>query len=287
MLKNNNQLLSMCSTLMKNKETNTLIKSLMNSIMPQNEVPNLPDSEEDVLETLVTKKKKKKKKKKILSDDDTIFDFSIVTKQPEVIYEITTDSNCTGTYCVMLVNKLFFEKMGGIKLNCSMNIYIANRTFIENSPSNEVSSIIGVSIEHVNEIDKLISILQKSKVLADIAGINELYFYRRVAFGHLKANISSIESNMLMLFTVEPRGTGELEKIYPRANLCLPGGSMDACDGNDPSKCMMREINEELHINLSRKMFDVITRTVYQFKYSKIGKYKQCYILDMEDFYFF
>ena len=198
---------------------------------------------------------------------------------------IPNNKKCIGSYCLFLIHEIMFERMNGVKLNSNMNIYLSKKTYIKDNPYNEVLAIVGISVNHINEMNEVINVLRNCSLLNEIDGFESLNFYSEKGFNMLKNHVS-IEKNMLMLFTIEPRGTGQDLKTYPNPNLCLSGGRMDPNDKNS-DECMRREIYEELSIHLDQRMFQLINQNVNIIEeISHNKKYKQYYILNSGSFYF-
>jgi hypothetical protein len=191
---------------------------------------------------------------------------------------------CNSTCCILTVHELFFQKMKGKKIDSNIIIYFSNRQYEEKNAEKEASAVIGISVKHKYEIDKAIDILRTVKQLGHIAGIEELHFYKQEYYDKMMHAVSGSDE-MLMLFTIEPKGKKKLKKYYPTANLCLAGGKVNKEDNKDPDNCMIREIYEELHINLPKNIFKAIIKIKYSI--DDKNQLKECYVLDMDNFLFY
>jgi 8-oxo-dGTP pyrophosphatase MutT (NUDIX family) len=55
----------------------------------------------------------------------------------------------------------------------------------------------------------------------------------------------------LVLFNIEPKGDGKLERCYPIPRISVPGGKMEDGDLLDFEKCALREFKEETGIDIT------------------------------------
>jgi 8-oxo-dGTP pyrophosphatase MutT (NUDIX family) len=169
------------------------------------------------------------------------------------------------SYIISLINKKYFIEYGATLLTYSnkdafkksYNIYHILKTY-DGSPSHETCALLGIPIEFWNELllndSLLLNFIKSSPELSHIQDISKLsthyinnpLFYFRYAFKDIK----NYCSDDLILFNIEPRGNGRLEKSYPVPLITIPGGSMEFQDNHSFEKCAMREFKEETNIDL-------------------------------------
>jgi 8-oxo-dGTP pyrophosphatase MutT (NUDIX family) len=72
----------------------------------------------------------------------------------------------------------------------------------------------------------------------------------------------------LLIFNIEPKAEGRLQRIYPTAQITIPGGSMEPVDQQSFDRCARREFLEETGINLD----DHSVLCTKEIKLKKIGR---------------
>lgn len=172
------------------------------------------------------------------------------------------------SYVIAVIKTEKFKQLGATEIH--NGIFAINKKYSENN-GNSDSAVIGIHKTYAHQLldpsSEIYSILSNCKNLSHIAGIKDLFPYKLDALKYLLKFMYFIYDKELLLFTLEPKGDNKLEKIYPRANLCLCGGGLEPSDGQCYEKCARREFLEETGINLPEFGDDakLITKQKYKF----------------------
>ena len=171
-------------------------------------------------------------------------------------------------YILAILSLDFFKEFGAVPLEEDPNIYIANRTYTNDS-SNETCAVIGINKHYVRYLFDDNSILYQklraSNQTKNIYGIESLRSYRLEPVKHLLKFLYFVPEKDIIVFNLEPKGKDDKVKIYPTANICVPGGGMETSDNNCYELCGRREFQEETKINIP-KFIKYIVRQKFNFQ---------------------
>ena len=146
-----------------------------------------------------------------------------------------------------------FEKKGATKLDCG--IYWIKKEY-DGTSTGETCALIGIPLHlifsMIDEECDLVKTLRLEEKLSYIEGIEELSCrYVQTAITKFKMFFKREDVEELMLFNIEPKGSGKLEKQYPKPLITVPGGTMEEKDLQDFERCALREFKEETGLDIS------------------------------------
>jgi len=156
------------------------------------------------------------------------------------------------SYVMAIITSENFKKKGAIQL--SSGIYWIKRDY-DGSSTGETCALIGVPIQFIfdflDENGELINKIRRDQELDYIDGIETLSCrYIQLAISKFKTFFKREDEQELMIFNIEPKGSGKLEKAYPNPTITVPGGTMEEKDLLDFERCAMREFQEETGIDI-------------------------------------
>ena len=167
------------------------------------------------------------------------------------------------SYIIGLIDRFHFEEYGGKRLNplSGYEVYYVLKNY-DGSPTHETCALLGIPLRYWNELlltdSNLLQFLRKSPELSHIQDIDRLgihyindpLFRFRHAFRQI---LQEYNPDVLLLFNIEPRGNGRLEKSYPIPLVTIPGGRMEDQDYHSFERCGLREYFEETGINIDNR----------------------------------
>jgi len=145
-------------------------------------------------------------------------------------------------YCIVLTSIEVFNSIGGQKETEGIYSLISN--------TKEACAVLGISVGLIKDFSLPVETIKKFNSLKLIPGIEQLAQYNLGILRKLEIYLERAKKDELVLFNIEPKGNGYLERMYPNANICLPGGGLEYKDGNDLMKTAWREFYEEVGIML-------------------------------------
>lgn len=157
-------------------------------------------------------------------------------------------------HVLAVIESDMFARMGALRLVDDFDVYFILRTY-DGSPTGETCAILGIGKRHIQDLpdksSKLFEVLQESKQLSHIPGIDNLSPYRLNIIPYMVKFLKFVRDTELILFNIEPMGVDEIgKKLYPSANISIPGGGMEKEDDNCFERCGWREFREETGIDL-------------------------------------
>jgi ADP-ribose pyrophosphatase YjhB (NUDIX family) len=157
------------------------------------------------------------------------------------------------SYVMAIIRTDEFIKKGAIQLSCG--IYWIKREY-DGSSTGETCALLGVPIFHIfdflDENGDLINKIRNEEQLQYIEGIDTLSCRSvQLAISKFKVFFRREDENELMIFNIEPKGSGKLERAYPIPLITVPGGTMEEKDLLDFERCAMREFQEETGIDIA------------------------------------
>lgn len=192
------------------------------------------------------------------------------SKNPNVLfnsYKKFPHKNRKCGYVIASIDINTFVEKGAQEL-ISNTLYIMNRVYT-GEPTGETCAIIGVNKRHIKSLfdneSLLYKMLKSCPQLVNVPGINELSPYRLISLKYLYKYMYFIYDRELILFNIEPKGDNKNERLYPCANICLPGGGMETKDGQCFETCAKREFLEETGFEISSESAKLITKQKISF----------------------
>ena len=157
------------------------------------------------------------------------------------------------SYAIAIIEPSTFMKHGS-KCIIENTLYILKRHY-DGTCTGETSAIIGVNkkfiIDLLDKDSTIYDILKSCDDLSDIDGIENLSPHRLTSIKYMIRFMSSFNDNELLLFNIEPKGKeAHVQKIYPFANVCLPGGGLEPQDESCYETAARREFYEETGLKL-------------------------------------
>ena len=167
-----------------------------------------------------------------------------------------------GSYIMAIMPISSFIKQQGAKLLQS-GIYFIKKEY-DGSPTKETCALIGVPLGMVMDfLDEEGSFIKSIRTEDELQYINKI---DKLTIKYIQTPISKFkiffrrESNTdLLLFNIEPKGEGVLEKSYPEPRISIPGGGMEDSDSRDFEICGLREFKEETGLDISNS-YEKISR---------------------------
>ena len=160
-------------------------------------------------------------------------------------------------YILALVHKKDFMAIGAQLIQKDVSYFIPRQYNHDGSPYYETCGILGLKANCYHALNNQSSvILRKIKehgLLQSIEGIADIT--AKKVFTPLQkfdAFLRAQDDDILLLLNVEPQGVGIFARIYPFPQITLPGGTMEAEDGEDFLRCAFREFQEETGLDISR-----------------------------------
>jgi ADP-ribose pyrophosphatase YjhB (NUDIX family) len=158
-----------------------------------------------------------------------------------------------GSYIMAIMPISSFVKQGAIPLKSG--IYFIKKDY-DGSPSKETCALIGVPLNLVIDfLDEEGGLIKNIRIDPELQYIDRLDL---LSVKHVQTPISKFklffrrEQDMeLLLFNIEPKGKGYLEKSYPEPRITIPGGGMEDGDMRDFEVCGLREFKEETGLDIS------------------------------------
>lgn len=164
-------------------------------------------------------------------------------------------------YIIAIISQEYFAEFGAQQMSEDPNIFVAKRSYVSDSHK-ETCAIIGINKHYVRHLFDDNSILyqrlKKCEQLQDIHGIETLRAYRLEPLKQLLKFLFFVPEKDLIIFNIEPMGKDEQARIYPTANICIPGGGMEKEDGNCYEMCGRREFEEETQIVIPKNIKYVV-----------------------------
>ncbi len=156
-------------------------------------------------------------------------------------------------YVIAVMSPQLFTSCGAEKI--SEDLYVLKRSY-DGTCTGETSAVIGVGKKLLKELfdsDSLLYVsLRTTPILSLVPGIEKLSPYKLTALKYLSKFFYFVYDNEVVLFNIEPKGQDHTEKLYPSANICIPGGGLESQDGYCYERCARREFFEETHIKLPK-----------------------------------
>jgi hypothetical protein len=164
-------------------------------------------------------------------------------------------------YILASIRAEYLKELGAVEY--VKGICVILRQYEPANSSRETCAIIGLSKHWVRQLSyrfsNLYHILRSLSALNNIPGIQDLSPYKLNVLKNLMKYINDLDDNELILFNIEPKGqTSRSQHYYPTANLCLPGGGMEAEDEFDWKKTAFREFEEETGFKLNEANVQMI-----------------------------
>lgn len=135
-----------------------------------------------------------------------------------------------------------------IKIDEELSVYILQKVY-DGTSTGETCAIIGLPKKKVMDLfdtkNKIYQFLRSCPQLCKVPGIDSLSPYRLNSMKFMFKFFYSIHDSEIILFNIEPKGTDIIEKMYPYANICLPGGGLEDKDLDSLDMCARREFTEE------------------------------------------
>lgn len=158
-------------------------------------------------------------------------------------------------HVLAIIESDMFVRMGAVKLRDDFEIYFILRDY-NGSPTGETCAILGIGKRHIKDLPNknsaFFKAVRESKQLEHIPGIVNLSPYKLNVIPYMLQFLKFVRDTELILFNIEPMGSDELaRKLYPSANISIPGGGMEKEDDNCFERCGWREFREETGINLN------------------------------------
>jgi hypothetical protein len=160
---------------------------------------------------------------------------------------------------IAAIDASLFAKAGAQSLRDGVyqdGVYILPRKY-DGTPSGETCAIVGIARRHIRELfnqsGRIYNLLRGCPLLRDVPGIADLGPYKLGALKCMLRNLYFVLDSELVLFNIEPKGEDGNEKLYPRANICLPGGGMEIQDDYSWERCALREFEEEVGVKLDKE----------------------------------
>ena len=107
-------------------------------------------------------------------------------------------------------------------------------------------------MEFLDENGQFIREIREDEELQYITDIERLTIkYIQTPISKFKLFFRRESQHDLLLFNIEPKGEGYLEKHYPEPRISIPGGGMEESDYRDFETCGLREFKEETGLDIS------------------------------------
>ena len=159
-----------------------------------------------------------------------------------------------GSYIMAIMPITSFMKQNGAKkLDCG--IYFIKKEY-DGTPTKETCALIGVPLnmvmEFLDENCKFIKDIRLDDDLQYIDKIEKLTIkYIQIPISKFKIFFRRESQNDLLLFNIEPKGEGQLQRCYPEPRISIPGGGMEDSDYYNFETCGLREFKEETGLDIS------------------------------------
>ena len=159
-----------------------------------------------------------------------------------------------GSYIMAIMPISSFIKQQGAK-KLSSGIYFIKKEY-DGTPTKETCALIGVPLNMVmdflDEEGSFIKSIRSDDELQYIDKIENLNVrYIQTPISKFKIFFRREQDNELLLFNIEPKGDGHLERCYPEPRISIPGGGMEDSDMKDFEICGLREFKEETGLDIS------------------------------------
>jgi hypothetical protein len=147
----------------------------------------------------------------------------------------------------------FMKQHSAKKLDCG--IYFIKKEY-DGTPTKETCALIGVPLnmvmEFLDENGQFIKSIREDKELQYIEKIEKLTIkYVQTPISKFKIFFRRESQHDLLLFNIEPKGEGHLERSYPEPRISVPGGGMEDSDYYNFETCGLREFKEETGLDIS------------------------------------
>ena len=179
-------------------------------------------------------------------------------------------------YIISVIDKDIFINIGATQLTTIPDAYYIKKKYT-GEPHFEVCALIGIRIE--NWYDLLTDDSQLIRKLRECPDLNYILDIGNITCGYIteilykfKNRFKSFNENDLLILNIEPKGTGYLEKKYPKTRLCIPGGTMEQKELNSYKYCAFREFEEETGIILNNLYIIIFEEQFFNRKYGKKNK---------------
>lgn len=159
-----------------------------------------------------------------------------------------------GSYIMAIMPISSFIKQQGAK-KLKSGIYFIKKEY-DGTPTKETCALIGVPLnmvmEFLDENGQFIRSIRGDEELQYINDISKLTIkYIQTPISKFKLFFRRESQYDLLLFNIEPKGEGRLEKHYPEPRISIPGGGMEDTDSKDFETCGLREFKEETGLDIS------------------------------------
>ena len=159
-----------------------------------------------------------------------------------------------GSYIMAIMPVSSFLRQNGAK-KLNSGIYFIKKEY-DGSPTKETCALIGIPLNMVmdflDEEGEFIKNIRVDDELQYISKVEDLSVkYIQTPISKFKIFFRREQTNELLLFNIEPKGEGVLEKSYPEPRITIPGGGMEESDMRDFEICGLREFKEETGLDIS------------------------------------
>ena len=158
-----------------------------------------------------------------------------------------------GSYIIAIISKSSFVGMGAELLN--NGIFFIPKEY-KGTSHFETHALLGIPKHLVSDLIKedstLLDSIRSESKLNYVPGLNMLSCARiSDPLSKFLRYLNHCNDNDLLLFNIEPMGTGRLKRCYPVPYITVPGGRMDDIDNHSFESCGLREFREETGFDIS------------------------------------